>query len=274
MPEPSGHHASRGSTVRPALPLLTRLADYAMMTLAVVLSVVSIALLAWANRPILVPLGLSESAAVWWNALVSFLFFAQHSILVRRPVRARLGAIISPRYDGTFYAITSGLALAIVVVLWQPAGPPLFVLQGAPRFIVQAAALLAVAGFAWGACALRGFDMCGLRPVRAHLRGAPAAPAPPPELSGKPLVVRGPYRFVRHPLYSSIIVLLWADPEMNAGRLVIAALWTAWIYVGARLEERDLVADFGEPYRRYREQVPILVPWRRPGAAHVNELAD
>lgn len=242
---------------------MTRLADYAMMTLAVTCSIGSVALFGWKDRPILVPLGLSAAAAIWWNALVSFVFFAQHSITVRRPFRARLGAIIPLRYDGTFYAITSGIALAIVVILWQPTGPPLFVLQGLPRLIVRAAALLAVAGFVWGAWSLHGFDMCGLRPVREHLRGAAATP-PAAQQPAKPFVVLGPYRWVRHPLYSCVIVLLWADPEMDAGHLVIAAVWTAWIYVGARLEERDLTAEFGDRYRRYRQRVPILVPWRKP----------
>src|SRR5512133_1106818 len=156
MHAPSSPASDRAPIAPPALPLFIRVADYAMMTLAVSLSVVSVVLFAWSNRPVLVPLGMSVTAGIWWNALVSFAFFAQHSIMVRQPVRARLAAIIPARYDGTFYAIASGLALALVVVLWQPAGEPLFVLRGVPRLVVRAAALLAIAGFAWGASSLRG----------------------------------------------------------------------------------------------------------------------
>jgi protein-S-isoprenylcysteine O-methyltransferase Ste14 len=261
MHAPSTPTADHATTVAPPLPLLTRFADYAMMTLAVALSAVSIAWLVWANRPILVPIELPAGRALWWNVLVSFVFFAQHSILVRRPVRARLAAIVPARYEGTFYAVTSGIALMVVVVLWQPAGEPLFVLHGVPRAAVGVIALLGVAGVAWSVLALPGFDMCGLRPVRDHLRGVPPAAA---DFRAKPFMVRGPYRWVRHPLYSSIILLLWADPRMSAGRLAIHATWTAWICLGAWLEERDLVAEFGEPYQRYRRRVPFLVPWRRP----------
>lgn len=257
------------ASIPPALSVLARLGDYVTMTLAVVLSAGSIALFAWGSRPVLVSLHLSAGAAIWWNAAVSFVFFAQHSITVRRPFRARLAAFIPARYDAAFYAITSGIALAIAVVLWQPAGQPLFVLHGVPRLSVTLAALLAVGGFAWGAWALHGFDPCGLRPIRAHLRGA-SAPAGD-EGGAKPFVVRGPYRWVRHPLYSCVIVLLWANPEMTANHIVIALLWTTWIYVGARLEERDLTAEFGDRYRRYREQVPILVPWRGRVQVHVEE---
>jgi protein-S-isoprenylcysteine O-methyltransferase Ste14 len=38
---------------------------------------------------------------------------------------------------------------------------------------------------------------------------------------------------------------------------------TAYILVGTWLEERDLVALFGDDYRRYRERVSMLMPWRR-----------
>jgi protein-S-isoprenylcysteine O-methyltransferase Ste14 len=250
----------------PTLSTLTRLGDYAVMTLAVVLSVGSVALFASESRPILVRLDLSPAAALWWNAAVSFVFFAQHSVTVRRPFRARLAVVIPARYDGAFYAITSGIALALVVLLWQPAGRPMFVLHGVPRLLIDVAALAAIAGFAWGALALHGFDPCGLRPIRAHLRGASPAPTAT-AARATPLVVRGPYRWVRHPLYSFVIVLLWADADMTPSRLVIAAVWTAWICVGARLEERDLISEFGDRYRSYRRRVPFLVPWRRPVAA-------
>jgi Putative protein-S-isoprenylcysteine methyltransferase len=50
---------------------------------------------------------------------------------------------------------------------------------------------------------------------------------------------------------------------MSAGHLLFAAVATSYILVGIWLEERDLVAQFGEQYRRYRDQVGMLVPSRR-----------
>jgi protein-S-isoprenylcysteine O-methyltransferase Ste14 len=54
---------------------------------------------------------------------------------------------------------------------------------------------------------------------------------------------------------------------MDSGHLLFAVMWTAWIYIGALLEERDLIAEFGDRYRQYRRQVPILIPWRGRVAA-------
>ena len=55
---------------------------------------------------------------------------------------------------------------------------------------------------------------------------------------------------------------------MTGGRLLFALGLTAYILVGIAFEERDLVRQFGERYRAYREQVGMLVPRaRRPGRA-------
>ena len=232
----------------------TKALDYAVLAMAILLGAGSVALFAWDARPTFVPMNWPPGVALTWDALLSFGFFAQHSGMVRRGFRTRIAGVIPSRYDGAVYAISSGVALTLVVVFWQPAATPLLVLRGTPRGIATACSVLAIVIFLVSMYTLRTFDPLGLRPIRAHLRGRADRPAP--------FVTRGPYLWVRHPLYSCILVLLWARPEMTADRLLLAALWSAWIWAGAILEERDLIAEFGETYLRYRRQVPMLIPWR------------
>ncbi len=52
---------------------------------------------------------------------------------------------------------------------------------------------------------------------------------------------------------------------MTLGHLVFAGVTTACIVRAIQLEERDLVAQFGDEHRRYRKRVAMLVPWRKPG---------
>ncbi len=99
------------------------------------------------------------------------------------------------------------------------------------------------------------FELFGLQQVFNNLRDR-EMPEP---------VFRTPffYKFVRHPIYLGFIIALWAAPTMSAGRLLLAAAMTVYIVIGFLLEERDLVDLFGDDYRRYRERVSALIPWRR-----------
>jgi hypothetical protein len=217
----------------------------------------SIALFALVPAVRVVRLDWPDALVLPWDALLSLAFFVQHSGMVRRPVRAWITAVIPARYDGAVYAIASGAVLALVAVLWQPSATAVLVLEGLPRTLAQACSWLAIAAFVVSASTLRrSFDPLGLAPIRAHLRGRPFQPPG--------FVVRGPYRWVRHPLYACIIALFWSNPDVTADRLLLAVLWTAWIWIATLLEERDLVAEFGEAYREYQSRVPMLIPWRGP----------
>ncbi len=234
----------------------TRLLDYTFLVLAVVLGVGSIVLLVVSGLSPFMRFGWSDVTILLWDSFLSLIFFVQHSGMVRRPFRQRLATILDSRYQGATYTITSGIALAIVVVFWQRSEASLVVLEGLPRHILTVCTILAVFVFALSAYSLRSFDPLGIDPIRAHLRGVDHQPGP--------FVVRGPYRWVRHPLYICVIVLFWAEPSVTLDRLLFNVLWTVWIYVGTLLEERDLIREFGDVYRQYQKTVPMLIPWRGP----------
>ena len=71
---------------------------------------------------------------------------------------------------------------------------------------------------------------------------------------------------MRHPLYVGWFFAFWATPTMTVAHLVFAVVTTAYILVAIQLEERDLVAALGDDYRRYRERVPMIIPFSNAGS--------
>ena len=99
------------------------------------------------------------------------------------------------------------------------------------------------------------FELFGLRQV---WRGCVGRELPRAEFR-TPLF----YKAVRHPIYLGFLIAFWAAPVMTVGHLLFAIATTGYILIGIWLEERDLVALFGDQYRRYREQVSMLIPLPR-----------
>jgi len=199
---------------------------------------------------------LEGAGALAWDALLCLAFFLQHSGMTRRTFRRRLARVAPPHYHGVVYTIASGIVLLALLLLWQRAPREVLTLHGPLRWLARAAFFACIAGIVWSSRSLGSFDTFGFRPVLYRLRGK-ALPAPR-------LIVRGPYRWVRHPIYLFSILMIWSTPDLTADRLLFNALWTVWILIGALLEERDLVAELGEAYRKYQREVPMLVPRRLP----------
>lgn len=190
-----------------------------------------------------------------WNSLLSALFFIQHSAMLRKGMKRRMARLIPPYCIGAVFTLASALTLCAIMPLWQPSGVMLVEWSGPWRWVANILFCAAVAGTGWGVWALSPFDPLGTKPIKMHLAGRPQ-PVPPP------FAVRGPYLWVRHPLYFFVLVMLWSRPELTADRLLFNLLWSGWIYVGTLLEEKDLLVEFGDVYRKYQSMVPMLLPWK------------
>jgi protein-S-isoprenylcysteine O-methyltransferase Ste14 len=232
---------------------------YALLTLSVVLgggSLLVFAVHLYAGSLDLVRLDLPEASRLALDAGLSLAFFLQHSVMVRGPVRERLRRGMPAAFYPAIYSITSGLVLLLVVALWQQSSVVLVEFEGGARWGLRGVFVLGLAGFLWGERALGSLDALGTREIARYLRGR--------KRKTLPLAARGPYRWVRHPLYLFTLLLIWSCPDLTADRLLFNLLWSGWIFLGAVLEERDLVAEFGMPYEEYRRRVPMLLPWRGP----------
>ncbi|MGW0998561.1 methyltransferase family protein [Streptomyces sp. NPDC002520] len=118
--------------------------------------------------------------------------------------------------------------------------------------------------------------LCGLVPLAAGTAvlldayrrfaleglGTPSPVAPPTRL-----VVGGPYRHVRNPIYIAVVAVLTGQGLLLARPVLFAyavGVWVpAWVFV-RWYEEPGLARRFGADYERYRRSVPAWWPRRTP----------
>ena len=77
------------------------------------------------------------------------------------------------------------------------------------------------------------------------------------------LVTGGIYRFIRHPLFCSLLLLTWgiAWKDLHALTLVLALLASVLLYLAARRDEAECLAYFGEDYRAYMGRSRMFIPY-------------
>jgi protein-S-isoprenylcysteine O-methyltransferase Ste14 len=74
------------------------------------------------------------------------------------------------------------------------------------------------------------------------------------------LVTGGLYRWVRHPLYTFSLSLLWFSSSVSVNSFIVYVALTMYILIGIIFEERKLLREFGDQYASYRAHTPMLIP--------------
>ena len=170
-----------------------------------------------------------EAMAV--NLALLALFALQHSGMARRWIKSRFGR--------SSYLLATALVLTLLFLKWEPMPERLWFVSGALGAALQAVRAAGVLLIVWsvsvtGARAFFGF-------------------APEPGFQA-----RGPYRWVRHPMMTGTLAVLWAQNEMTEGRLLFNTFMTVYVLATRRWEERDLAARHGSAYTAYRDATPAL----------------
>ena len=198
------------------------------------------------------PVPLIEALVV--DLLLLGLFAVQHSVMARRSFKRWWTRVIPESIERATFVLAATLVLALLLWQWRPIATPVIwsVQQPVAVLAVQAVFWLGWAVLLISTFLLNHFELFGLRQTFAALRGHEI---PAPEFR-TPLF----YRHVRHPLYLGFVLSFWAAPQMTAGHLLFAIATTGYILVGIWFEERDLIAQFGNRYRVYRDQVGMLLP--------------
>jgi len=191
------------------------------------------------------PLALGCAWLLWCGA---------HSLLAQPKVTGCLRRLLG-RWQGYYRLLYNLLAMAtllpVISIYLESSGPVLLAwpdwLAPLPWVMRGLALWLLLAG-------AHAYDMrrfLGLDPLTPRQSQGTAA--------GEPLVVTGILQYIRHPWYLAGWLLLWGR-DLAVRDLVTAILLSGYLYLGSVLEERRLVAEFGDRYRRYQRGVPRFLP--------------
>lgn len=204
-----------------------------------------------------------ETRAILLTAAAFLLWALIHSLTAAQQVKAWVRERIGHRaYDGFYrlaynlFSVLSILPLlyllatrAPATILWRIRSPFSWLFAG-----VQLVGLIGLGASLWQTDVWR---FAGIKQALRYLQGA-EDPEPPGAF-----VQSGTYGLVRHPLYFFSMLFIWFTPVMRFSIFLFNVLATLYFLVGAMHEERRLLAEFGEAYRRYRDKVPGFLPWPR-----------
>jgi len=103
------------------------------------------------------------------------------------------------------------------------------------------------------------YDSLSFFGIRQILNFRKTTEAHPPELKRNGLL-----GVMRHPMYFALIIFLWSQTYRMVD-IVVNSVLTLYVIIGTILEERKLLLEFGDVYKKYQMEVPMLIPFVKSG---------
>ncbi len=184
-----------------------------------------------------------------WCALHS----AMISVTVTQALQKHAG--LHYRFYRLFFNLVALISL-LPVILYQHTlqTEPLFGWHGYLRIIQVVFITLGVVLFLLGAKKYDARRFFGIAQLQETI------PRRSMSANGK-LDTTGIHSLIRHPWYSALLLVLWSRP-FDVSTLIINTIFSAYLIIGALLEERKLVMEFGDAYRDYQKNVSMLFPFK------------
>ena len=196
------------------------------------------------------------------DVLIIFLLFAVyaliHSVLashrVKETFKNNLGNLIA------FYRLGYNLfAIVSLYLIYELSPKPHVIIYDLPKpidLLILIPQFIALIGILWSFKYICIKEFLGINQVKRYIQKNYSSDLD----EDLTLIIGGPYKYSRHPIYFFSIMFLLFRPTMDLFYLTFFLLIVAYFYIGVNYEEKKLVRSFGDIYRRYQKSVPQIFP--------------
>ena len=181
------------------------------------------------------------------------LFGLQHSIMARPGFKRLVRKTMPAATERSTFLLFSGIVLSLAIWAWQPLPGQVWHVENTMGIIT----LYALYALGWSYLLVatfvtNHFELMGLRQIYLYFAEKPYTKI---AFTNKYM-----YKYSRHPMMLGLLVGMWCVPVMTHSQFVMAFLLSLYVFTGIYFEERDLMTEFGETYKKYKKEIATLIP--------------
>lgn len=177
-----------------------------------------------------------------------------HSILATDYIKGKAEKIFRERFPfyRILYSILSVITFAPAFYIWIKYAGSTSLVYSIPQWLYPLVIFIRLAGIGLLVYAFVQTGILEFMGIRQLVEK--------PAVSGNVLVTKRAYGMVRHPIYTGGILVLFTKIDMTILDFTAVVLISVYLIVGAFIEEKRLLREFGGNYRLYQQQVSMFIP--------------
>ncbi len=198
----------------------------------------------------------SVGMSILIDGLIVVIFAVQHTIMARPAFKQCITRYIPQAFERSTFVFVAGIIMWVMIWQWRPIDGVIWHIQNSlAANILTSLSVLGWAIVCLSSFMINHFELLGLEQVWHYYRGT--------EPQKMTFQLKGFYKHIRHPLMFGFLMFFWITPFMTVSHLYLAVMFTCYILIGVKFEERDLIKTHADEYVKYMEKVPGLIPFSK-----------